>query len=42
MGILAVAGVGLLYGLEPDIEDELSRGSLRIVLDPYAPAIPGL
>ncbi|EYF08290.1 transcriptional regulator, LysR family [Chondromyces apiculatus DSM 436] len=42
MQSLAVAGVGLLYPLEPLIADELARGSLRIVLEPYAPAVPGL
>jgi DNA-binding transcriptional LysR family regulator len=42
MRSLAVAGVGLCYALEPTIADELSRGQLRIVLEPYAPAVPGL
>jgi DNA-binding transcriptional LysR family regulator len=42
MRILAVAGVGLLYALEPTIADELSRGSLGVVLEQYAPAVPGL
>jgi DNA-binding transcriptional LysR family regulator len=39
---LALAGVGLYYALEPTIADELSRGELRIVLEPYAPEVPGL
>lgn len=39
---LAIAGVGLYYGLEPTIADDLARGSLRIVLEPYACALPGL
>jgi DNA-binding transcriptional LysR family regulator len=38
---LAVAGVGLLYTFEPIIADELRRGSLRLVLEPYAAAVPG-
>jgi DNA-binding transcriptional LysR family regulator len=39
---LAVSGVGLFYGLEPTIGKELARGQLRVVLEPYAPAVPGL
>ncbi|MDC0740742.1 LysR family transcriptional regulator [Polyangium mundeleinium] len=42
MRLLAVAGVGLSYVLEPTIADELSRGQLRVVLEPYAPEVPGL
>ncbi len=43
MRVLAVvAGVGLLYALEPTIADELARGHLRVVLEQYAPAVPGL
>ncbi len=41
MRLLAVAGVGLLYAFEPMIADELRRGSLRLVLEPYAAAVPG-
>ncbi|HZY02932.1 MAG TPA: LysR substrate-binding domain-containing protein [Anaeromyxobacteraceae bacterium] len=41
MRLLAVAGVGLLYAFEPQIADELRRGSLRLVLDAYAAAVPG-
>jgi DNA-binding transcriptional LysR family regulator len=41
MRLLAVAGVGLLYAFEPQIADELRRGSLRLVLEPYAAAVPG-
>jgi DNA-binding transcriptional LysR family regulator len=41
MRLLAVAGVGLLYTFEPQIADELRRGSLRLVLEPYAAAVPG-
>ncbi|WP_394830250.1 LysR substrate-binding domain-containing protein [Pendulispora rubella] len=39
---LAVSGVGLLYTLEPHITEELAHGRLRIVLEPYAPKVPGL
>ena len=41
MRALAVAGVGLVYMFEPEIADELRRGSLRVVLEPYAAAVPG-
>jgi DNA-binding transcriptional LysR family regulator len=41
MRLLALAGVGLLYGFEPQLADELRRGSLRVVLEPYAAAVPG-
>jgi DNA-binding transcriptional LysR family regulator len=39
---LAVSGVGLLYALEPTIASELKSGQLRVLLAPYAPAVPGL
>ncbi len=38
---LALAGVGLLYTFEPLIADELRRGSLHLVLEAYAAAVPG-
>ncbi|RKH11791.1 LysR family transcriptional regulator [Corallococcus praedator] len=41
MRLLAVSGVGLIYTFEPEIADELRRGSLRLVLEPYASAVPG-
>ncbi len=41
MRLLAVAGVGLLYTFEPQVADDLRRGSLRLVLEPYAAAVPG-
>jgi DNA-binding transcriptional LysR family regulator len=41
MRVLAVEGVGLLYAFEPQIAEELRRGSLRLVLEPYAAAVPG-
>ncbi len=42
MRALALAGLGLLYTLEPKVVDELKRGQLRVVLESYAPKIPGL
>jgi DNA-binding transcriptional LysR family regulator len=41
MRALAVAGAGLVYAFEPQIADELRRGSLRVVLEQYAAAVPG-
>ena len=42
MRLLAVAGLGLLYTMESSIAGELSSGRLRVVLEPYAPEVPGL
>lgn len=42
MQALAVAGVGLYYTLESLVADALARGELRVVLDAYAPEVPGL
>jgi DNA-binding transcriptional LysR family regulator len=39
---MAIAGVGLLYALEPSIADELARGRLKVVLEQYAPNVSGL
>jgi DNA-binding transcriptional LysR family regulator len=39
---MAEAGLGLAYAFEPMLAPELKRGSLRIVLEPYAGLIPGL
>src|SRR5205085_2211254 len=39
---LALAGKGLLYTLEAFIGDDVARGRLRIVLEQYAPTVPGL
>lgn len=39
---MALAGVGLIYGLEPLLAEEVSKGRLRVVLEPYAPHVPGL
>ncbi len=41
MRLLAVAGVGLFYGFEPAIAEDLRAGRLRVVLEPYAAAVPG-
>ncbi|MBI5070772.1 MAG: LysR family transcriptional regulator [Deltaproteobacteria bacterium] len=38
---LALAGVGLTYAFEPQIERELGSRRLRLVLEPYAAAVPG-
>ena len=37
-----MAGVGLVYAFEPLIADELRSGKLRLVLEQYAPLVPGL
>lgn len=42
MRTLAVEGVGLFYAIESYVADDLAAGRLRIVLEPYAPAVPGL
>jgi DNA-binding transcriptional LysR family regulator len=39
---LALAGVGLVYTLEPLIADDVARGRLKLVLEPFAPSVPGL
>lgn len=39
---LALAGVGLLYSLEDRVQGDLVAGRLRVVLERYAPAVPGL
>jgi DNA-binding transcriptional LysR family regulator len=41
MRLLALEGVGLVYLFEPEVADELRRGSLRVVLESYAAAVPG-
>lgn len=42
MHSLAISGVGLLYALEDRIKEHLESGELRIVLEAYAPEVPGL
>ncbi|WP_164019975.1 LysR family transcriptional regulator [Pyxidicoccus trucidator] len=39
---MAEAGMGLAYLFEPQLEAELRRGSLRVVLEPYAGLVQGL
>jgi DNA-binding transcriptional LysR family regulator len=39
---LAVAGVGLIYAFEDALADEIAAKRLRVVLEPYAPTVPGL
>lgn len=38
---LAEQGVGLAYALEPMVKERLRAGRLRIVLERYAPTVPG-
>src|SRR6266571_1047600 len=40
--LLAVAGAGLIYTLEPLIAGDLRTRKLRVVLEEYAPLVPGL
>lgn len=42
MRTLGVDGVGLIYTIEPLVADEIARGRLRVVLEPYLPTVPGL
>lgn len=39
---LGVDGVGLIYTIERLVADEIARGRLRVVLEPYLPTVPGL
>lgn len=39
---LGVSGVGLIYGMEPLFTHEIASGKLVLVLEPYAPEVPGL
>ena len=38
---LAEQGVGLSYAFEPHVREQLRSGKLRIVLERYAPTVPG-
>ena len=42
MRALALAGIGLIYTLEPLVAEDLERGALRVVLEAFAPTVPGL
>ncbi len=37
----AEQGMGLAYAMEPLVSEQLRQGSLRRVLEPYAPVVPG-
>jgi DNA-binding transcriptional LysR family regulator len=38
---LAEAGTGLTYAFEPDVREQLRTGGLKVVLEAYAPTVPG-
>ena len=38
---LAEAGTGLTYVFEPDVREQLRTGGLKVVLEAYAPTVPG-
>ena len=38
---LAEDGLGLAYVMEPIVEEQLRKGRLRVVLEPYAATVPG-
>ena len=38
---LAKTGLGLAYAFEPMVADDLARGALECVLEPYAATVPG-
>lgn len=40
-GEMAMLGLGLAYVPEPHFADEIRRGLLKVVLEPYAPSVPG-
>lgn len=39
---LAESGAGLTYAFEPTVREQLRTGRLKVVLEPYAPIVPGL
>ncbi|HKO91755.1 MAG TPA: LysR family transcriptional regulator [Polyangiaceae bacterium] len=39
--VWAEQGLGLAYAMEPLVQEQLDRGSLRRVLEPYAASVPG-
>ncbi|MDY7226514.1 LysR family transcriptional regulator [Hyalangium rubrum] len=41
MRAMAEAGMGLMYAFEPDVAQQLKRGTLRLVLEPYAALVDG-
>jgi DNA-binding transcriptional LysR family regulator len=38
---MAEKGLGLAYAFEPMVAEQLRRGTLKRVLEPYAPTVPG-
>jgi DNA-binding transcriptional LysR family regulator len=38
---MAESGVGLTYAFEPDVKEQLRKGRLQVVLEAYAPTVPG-
>jgi len=41
MAALAEAGAGLTYAFEPEVMQQLRSGRLKVVLEAYAPTVPG-
>ena len=38
---LAESGAGLTYAFEPEVQEQLRTGRLKVVLEAYAPTVPG-
>ena len=38
---MAEAGAGLMYAFEPEAQEQLRTGRLKVVLEAYAPTVPG-
>jgi DNA-binding transcriptional LysR family regulator len=38
---LAESGAGLTYAFEPNVQEQLRSGRLKVVLEAYAPTVPG-
>ena len=38
---LAESGAGLTYAFEPNVQEQLRSGQLKVVLEEYAPTVPG-
>lgn len=38
---LAESGTGLTYAFEPGVQEQLRTGRLKVVLEAYAPTVPG-
>ncbi len=41
MQSLAESGTGLTYAFEPELQERLRKGRLKVVLEAYAPTVPG-